>query len=266
MFELPADFAHLRTWTREQINGRLAEIGADDKVLTDEQRAEIHALKLALPPNGVLVAEAKQRVQERVGERVAKRRARDDEAAREFMDTEWMPALEKARVLRDMTSLLELVVRQGTGKEIPSAFTTRLYGHIMQNCGHIAHFDRDGFWHAQLSTAKKAMAFFEGMADDGLIQWTVPDFKDLNTAIVRTVKSRMAELHQALWPRIQADALNAIEVLAMEAGLEVSACGRTLGKTMRGRAEGAVKACGVATKPPVRQAAGGAESGQGALF
>jgi hypothetical protein len=226
MFDIEQDFAHLSGWSVGQIEARIAEIGGPAERLTEEERAEMHALKLALPSQGQLVSEARERVQQRVSERRERGRARVAEAAAAYKDTEWMSAVDKALVVEDFTRLVQHVAEHGTSREMPASFTVRVYEHISNHCGHIAHYDRSGFWHAQLSTSQKALSFFEGMASQGMVAWSVHDYRDVNTALSAAAKARMDALKQVLQKGVRTEALQAIEALALAAGIEVTVGGR----------------------------------------
>jgi len=225
MFELTEQFAHLDRWSVDQIEARIAEIGGPAESLTERERAEMHALKLALPSQGQLVCEARARVQQRVKQRREQGR-RGEATPAAFMDTQFMSAVEKAKVVDDFTRLVEHVAEQGSSSAMPAAFTVRLYEHISSHCGHIAHYDRAGFWRAQLSSSRLALAFFEGMADSRLVAWSVHDYRDVNGALVGIAQARMGALKDALQKGVRTDAMKAIEALALAAGIEVSVGGR----------------------------------------
>lgn len=226
MFAVEQGFAHLAGWSVEQIEARIAEIGGPAEALTEEERAEMHALKLALPSQGQLVSEARERVQKRVNARRERSRAREAEAAAAYQDTQYMTANEKAKVVEDFTRLVQHVAEHGTSREMPAAFTVRLYEHLSMHCGHIAHYDRAGFWHAQLSTGQKAMSFFEGMADHRLVAWSVHDYRDVNAAMGAAARARLEGLREVLHKAVRTDAMKAIEALALAAGIEVTVGGR----------------------------------------
>ena len=107
-----------------------------------------------------------------------------------------MTAVEKAGVVADMGRLVRKIEESGTSEKMPAAFTARLYEHLSMHCGHIAHYDRAGFWSAQLSTAKRALSFFEDMGDERLVAWSVHEYRDVNGAIVAVVKERMEALRK----------------------------------------------------------------------
>lgn len=226
MFEVEQGFTHLSGWSVAQIEARIAEIGGPVERLTEEERAEMHALKLALPSQGQLVTEARERVQERVAARREKGRARLEEAAAAYTNTKWMTAIEKAQVVEDFTRLVQHVAENGTRRDMPAQFTVRLYEHISGHCGHIAHYDRAGFWQAQLSTAQRALSFFEGMADHRLVAWSVHDYRDVNSAMGAAARARMDALKEKLQKGVRNDAMRDIEALALAAGIEVTVGGR----------------------------------------
>jgi hypothetical protein len=56
-----------------------------------------------------------------------------------MIDTKFMSAEDKRKVLRDWDSFLRLGIER-------KRFTKRLYHHLTQHCSFIAHFDRNGFY------------------------------------------------------------------------------------------------------------------------
>lgn len=244
-------FERFASWGPEQINARLDEIsraadarrgegqsilsalgGATMDYMTPDELAEMHALKLALPSQGELVAQAQARVAQRVAARSKQRRDREQDAAAGFKDTEFMSASDKARVREDWIRLLDHVAKEGVSDEMPSAFTNRLYEHIHMHCGHIAHHCKRGFWMAQLSTAQRALAFIEGMAANGMVTWTVYEYRDINSAMLNETRARLEKLQDLLNDGMRTDALKQIQAIALSVGFDVSVDGKAVGKAV----------------------------------
>lgn len=97
--------------------------------------------------------------------------------AEHFTDVKFMTAVEKARVAKMWDRFLASNMAQ-------SKFTKALYEHLHLHCNHIAHFDRGGFYHEQLSTPDRRLAFMRQWANDfqgGRFGWGAgSDYNDLH--------------------------------------------------------------------------------------
>ncbi len=131
----------------------------------------------------------------------------------------YMDLAEKSRVIRNWKALLVHIVSNGCGREMPKCFTEALYEHLMQNCGHIAHYDRHGFWDAQLGSGSRALRFFSELA--GTMSFTLQDYRDINAALLLTVWPVRASLIGRLAGDRRTEAVADIGRIALLAGLDM---------------------------------------------
>ncbi len=139
-----------------------------------------------------------------------------------FIDVQFMTALEKTRAHRDWCRLVQHVCQSGVSVDCPRAFTQAVYNQLHQHCGFIAHYDLSGFWSAQLSTASRALAFFRSITD-GISDWGLADYSDLNRSMEVEVRKHWAALSEKLTCAQRDDAVRDIKAIAAAAGLKIDA-------------------------------------------
>lgn len=136
-----------------------------------------------------------------------------------FLDVEFMTAKEKSSVYRDWTALFKLLASEGLPAEPPKSFSKALYQHLHLHCQHIAHYDRFGFWDAQLGSAHQALQFLQEL-EQHLRGWgALRDYADLNEAMLLVGVSLRPLIEQRLVVQRRDDARAQIAAIAKQAGL-----------------------------------------------
>lgn len=112
----------------------------------------------------------------------------------DFRDVKFMTATEKFLTLRQWVRLLD------SGFNVDQwAKSPRVYHHLMQHCGHIAHYDAGGFYHAQFAAPEDRVRFMTDFlrdADSGRFEWGAgADYADLNALMALALKERFKMLN-----------------------------------------------------------------------
>ena len=139
-----------------------------------------------------------------------------------FCDVEFMTAKEKATVYRHWQTLVLQIAQSGLPEAMPRSFTEALYDHLHLHCGHIAHYDRAGFWDAQLGAPERAKSFFE--AAEGMLRgtWPLQDYSDLNEAMYAFAAPHLSRILALLEAQLHSQRLAQMRLLAKLAGVEIT--------------------------------------------
>lgn len=101
-----------------------------------------------------------------------------------YTSTRFMTAADKGRVAKQWERFLESNMAR-------DKFGAKLYDHLHLHCGHIAHYDRDGFYAEWFAAPGKRIEFIQRWADDyqtGRLSWGAnSDYDDLNAAMYKTL-------------------------------------------------------------------------------
>lgn len=111
----------------------------------------------------------------------------------DFTDVQYMTAREKMLTFRQWVRFLD------SGMSIDQwAKSKRVYHHLMQHCGHIAHYDAGGFYHAQFAQPEDRVQFLGYVMRDESAGFggrrSLPDYQDLNDAM----RAALTERHKVL--------------------------------------------------------------------
>lgn len=102
-----------------------------------------------------------------------------------FTDTQWMSATDKARVAKQFERFLAADMHR-------DKFTKALYEHLHQHCGHIAHFDINGFYHEWFTRPQARVDFLRQFCEDHefgrLYMGAYSDYRDLGTAMYESIQ------------------------------------------------------------------------------
>jgi len=121
-----------------------------------------------------------------------------------FTDTKFMTAREKVLVLKRWEQFL----RHGMKRK---HFTKRLYDHLHQHCGFIAHYNIHGFYSEYFETGQDTERFFENFYSYTARNYGANvEYDDLNRAM-RDVYKRH---RRAIAQRAEKDVNDKVEVLA----------------------------------------------------
>jgi hypothetical protein len=136
-----------------------------------------------------------------------------------FTDSKFLTAQEKASIYK---SWCRFVDRLATGDidSAEKAFSKRLYHHLMQHCGYIAHYDQNGFWHT----------YFEGFCnvDTFLKTWDEPykawmnDYSDINAAMQEYVAPKIRTIIELQYNMERIDQINTAKRTIKQYGLTAS--------------------------------------------
>lgn len=104
----------------------------------------------------------------------------------DFKTVEFMTADEKRRVLDQWRKLMTWLAANGVPSDMPKVFTKVIYKHLITHAADfIAHYDQQGWWHAQLASPAAAMEFFKGLERNLLCRWgALNDYADVNSAMM----------------------------------------------------------------------------------
>ena len=111
-----------------------------------------------------------------------------------FSDGEFMSAREKELVLKAWVRFLKHGLRLAD-------FTERLYGHLMQHCSFIAHYNRGGFYQTYFESGEDTVRFLSQFDKRGECRsveyggpWLCGGYADLNGAMVEASTPYIAAL------------------------------------------------------------------------
>lgn len=96
--------------------------------------------------------------------------------ADEFTPTKWDTADEKAAFANWLVAFINIGFPE-------SRFPKTKYRQLSNCFGHIAHFDRDGFYHAQFATAQACLGFLQQLTGWGCFGDPASTFCDVERAI-----------------------------------------------------------------------------------
>jgi len=120
-----------------------------------------------------------------------------------FTDTKFMTAREKVLVLK----VWEQFLRHGMKRE---HFTRRLYNHLHQHCGFIAHYNIHGFYSEYFEAGQDIERFFENFCTYTAQNYgAYVEYDDLNQAM-RDVYKRH---RRAIAQRVEQDVSDKVDVL-----------------------------------------------------
>ena len=139
-----------------------------------------------------------------------------------FTDTQFLTAKEKQLVYKDWVRFLDaLIADTGNstidryGNDIPllfRKFTKRLYNHLHQHCGYIAHYNQWGFFCTYFQGGDDIASFIEAFKDD---RYPLEDYIDINGAMLKELGTReKAILNKANNEQRETDILQAKALLA----------------------------------------------------
>jgi hypothetical protein len=100
-----------------------------------------------------------------------------------FTDAQFMSADDKRKLLKAWTTF----VSHGFQRR---HFTNRIYKHLSLHCGHIAHFNIDGFystWFVHGAARREFMAYFLGYR-------VLPDYEDVQEELKQVLARAVPEL------------------------------------------------------------------------
>jgi len=140
------------------------------------------------------------------------------EARVSMKDTQFMPAEEKQKVLRQWGMFL----KSGLTKD---NFTNLLYHHLIQHCSFIAHYDLHGFYSTYFEEPEDTIQFLrqfdnrDGIPKSieyGMTYWyTNPDYNDINSEMCRIATNYIPILVEKCQSRQrEIDVLRATSLLA----------------------------------------------------
>ena len=105
--------------------------------------------------------------------------------ADQFTDVQFMTAVEKARVATMFERFLAADLHR-------DKFTRALYQHFHLHCGHIAHFDQNGFYETWFTHPSNRVDFLRQLADDhesGRLYWGAgEDYRDLGQVMYDSIQ------------------------------------------------------------------------------
>lgn len=101
----------------------------------------------------------------------------------QFTDVEYMTADDKQKLVRAWTTF----VKHGFQW---SHFSDRIYKHLSLHVGHIAHFDRGGFWQTWFKDGEDRLAFI----DHFLSYRVMDDYFDVHTAMKAVLNDHIENL------------------------------------------------------------------------
>lgn len=97
-----------------------------------------------------------------------------------YTSTRFMTAADKGRVALQWERFLESNMAR-------DKFGAKLYDHLHLHCGHIAHYNRDGFYAEWFAVPQRRIEFMQQWASDyraGRFSWGAgSDYDDLNDAM-----------------------------------------------------------------------------------
>lgn len=150
-----------------------------------------------------------------------------------FQDTQFMTAKQKAKVVRDLELfiLARLAMTSGLGTNydfVLGRFSKALYDHLHLHCGYVAHYNRLGFFSAQLEQtpqfAKNIQRWSTGQNGYGsVLAWG--DYEDIGKAMQAVTQAYLSEVLDLNNQEIQAadnQAVEAAKDLLLRRGYKVS--------------------------------------------
>ena len=121
-----------------------------------------------------------------------------------FTDTEFMTAKEKTMVYKTWVRFIDLLA-DGDIINAEKAFSNRLYTHLMQNCGYIAHYDKNGFWHTYFEGYVNVDSFFKNWEND--YKGWMNDYSDINKAMQEYVAPKIKDIIALQYSKERKDAI-----------------------------------------------------------
>lgn len=141
----------------------------------------------------------------------------------QLRDSKFMSAAEKESVVAQWRKFIELIANQGLPQEAPRQFTAGIYSHLITHCGHIAHYDRSGFWHAQMGSAALALQFFTGLPRDlAQLYGANQDYRDINGLMLSVLQQHADQIHRSLQLLAATQAQQQLIALAKAAGVDLA--------------------------------------------
>jgi len=124
----------------------------------------------------------------------------------DFTPTKWASADEKARVANKMTKFILGGFQQGS-------FNKKMYQHLSNMFGHIAHYDINGFYFEWFEDTEKCLRWVENMTNNWLVGLGDPRYtwSDVEKALVQWSKDNQIAM--------QLDEINRAEERAGELAL-----------------------------------------------
>jgi len=148
----------------------------------------------------------------------------------DFKAVKFMTADDKQKVLAHWRKLMTWLSTNGVPADMPKVFSTVIYDHLtLHTSGLIAHYDRPGFWSAELGAPERAMEFFNGLERNLLCRWgALNDYSDINTAMMDAAREVRPGILRRLALDDQQQARIQIAALAARAGLTPGARAKDL--------------------------------------
>jgi len=102
----------------------------------------------------------------------------------DFTPTKWATADEKAKIANKMTRFILGGFQQGS-------FNKKMYQHLSNMFGHIAHYDINGFYFEWFEDTEKCLRWVENMTNNWLVGLGDPKhtWSDVEKALVQWVKA-----------------------------------------------------------------------------
>jgi hypothetical protein len=143
----------------------------------------------------------------------------------DFKAVKFMTADDKQKVLAHWRKLMTWLSTNGVPADMPKVFSTVIYDHLtLHTSGLIAHYDRPGFWSAELGAPERAMEFVNGLERNVLCRWgALSDYADINTAMMDAAREVRPGILRRLAHDDQQHARAQIAALAARAGISPGA-------------------------------------------
>jgi len=125
---------------------------------------------------------------------------------KDFTPTKWATAEEKAKIANKMTRFILGGFQQGS-------FNKKMYQHLSNMFGHIAHYDINGFYQTWFSNTEACLRWVKNMTNNWLVGIGDPKYtwSDVEKALVQWVKDNQIA--------IQLDGINKAEEQAGDLAL-----------------------------------------------
>jgi len=121
-------------------------------------------------------------------------------------------------------------VLTGDQEKMFTAFTKRLYNHLIQHCSFIAHYNRHGFFDVYFTEPEKTGKFFtqfdrmKGCAsvEYGMTYWLKGFYEELHEAMIEAADEHLEKLYELCQDRQRDHDVAQAEALVARHGLKVT--------------------------------------------
>ena len=121
-----------------------------------------------------------------------------------FTDAQFQTANEKASIYKSWCRFTDRLAN-GDIKGAQKAFSKRLYEHLHLNCGYIAHYDQNGFWHTYFEGYVNVDSFFKNWEND--YKGWMNDYSDINKAMQEYVAPKIKDIIALQYSKERKDAI-----------------------------------------------------------